>query len=310
VIVHVASIDDVAPLVSLPSPPGFAGGEGLGVRGDSAPAGESNFREGSCPPSPPAKPGGEGVMQLLAERFWPGPLTLVLPKSPRIPDIVTAGGPTIAVRVPNHPIALELLRVAGIPLAAPSANPSTQLSPTRAEHVLRGLGGKIDLILDGGPTTGGIESTVLDVTTDPPTLLRPGLVTRAMLEAVVGPIRLRPVAELSSPARSPGQQEKHYAPRTPLEIAPDSGLQRVHLHLEAGRRVGWLTIGPANRDVPACVRIVEMPEIPQAFAACLYDTLHVLDAEELDVLVMSRPPLGDLWTAVHDRLYRAGRFSE
>ena len=249
-------------------------------------------------------------MQPCSPSSWPGPLTLVLPKSPRVPDIVTAGGPTIAIRVPNHPIALELLRIAGIPLAAPSANLSTQLSPTRAEHVLRGLDGKIDLILDGGPTTGGIESTVLDVTTDPPTLLRPGLVTRAMLEAAIGPIRLRPVAEFGAPARSPGQQEKHYAPRTPLEIAPDSGLQRVRLHLEAGRRVGWLTIGPANRDVPACVRIVEMPEIPQAFAACLYDTLHVLDALELDVLVMSRPPLGDVWTAVHDRLCRAGRFSE
>jgi L-threonylcarbamoyladenylate synthase len=234
----------------------------------------------------------------------------VLPKSPRVPDIVTAGGPTIAVRVPKHPVALELLRVAGIPLAAPSANRSTQLSPTRAEHVLRDLDGRIDLILDGGPATGGLESTVLDVTTDPPTLLRPGLVTIAMLEAVLGPIGCISATDSAAPARSPGQLEKHYAPRTPLEIAPDSGWKRVRAHVEAGRHVGWLTLGPANRDVPADVRIVEMSEDPQAFAANLYDSLHVLDAAGLDVLVISRPPLGDLWTAVHDRLYRAGRFSE
>jgi L-threonylcarbamoyladenylate synthase len=248
-------------------------------------------------------------MRILAERFWPGPLTLVLPKSARVPDIVTAGGPTIAVRMPSHAVALELLRVAGVPLAAPSANLSTHLSPTRAEHVLRGLDGRIDLILDGGPTTGGIESTVLDITTDPPTLLRPGLVTVAMLEAVLGSIRQRS-AESDAVARSPGLQEKHYAPRTPLEIAPDSGWEQVRFHLDAGRRVGWLTIGPANREVPPDVVLVEMPKAPQAFAASLYDTLHVLDAAGLDVLVLSRPPIGDAWTAVHDRLSRAGRFSE
>ena len=248
--------------------------------------------------------------KILAERFWPGPLTLVLPKSDRVPDVVTAGGPTIAVRMPGHPVALELLRVAGVPLAAPSANLSTHLSPTRAEHVAHGLDGRIDLILDGGPTSGGIESTVLDVTTDPPTLLRPGLVTMAMLEAVLGPIRMRSAVESGSVARSPGLQEKHYAPRTPLEIAPDSGWERVRLHVEAGRRVGWLTIGPANREVPSSVKWMEMPKGPQAFAASLYDTLHVLDAAGLDVLVLSQPPIGDLWTAVHDRLSRAGRFSE
>ena len=122
----------------------------------------------------------------LAERFWPGPLTLVLPKAAAIPDIVTADGPTVGVRVPAHPVALALLRAAGVPLAAPSANRSTELSPTTAEHVGRSLDDRIDLILDAGPTTGGIESTVLDLTTDPPRLLRPGLVTPAMIEEVIG----------------------------------------------------------------------------------------------------------------------------
>src|SRR5207249_1608348 len=123
------------------------------------------------------------------------PLTLVVPTSPRIPDLVTGGGPTVALRIPAHPVAQALLRAAGLPLAAPSANRSSALSPTRAEHVLSGLKGRIDLVLDSGPTPGGIESTVLDVTTSPPRLLRPGLVTPAELEAVVGPIaRVGPVA--------------------------------------------------------------------------------------------------------------------
>src|SRR5438128_2586209 len=128
------------------------------------------------------------VAARLAERFWPGPLTLVLPKRRELPDIVTAGGPTVAVRVPAHPVAQALLKEAGVPVAAPSANRSTGLSPTTAAHVLRGLADRIDLILDGGPTSGGIESTVLDVTTSPPRLLRPGLVTPAAIEAIVGPI--------------------------------------------------------------------------------------------------------------------------
>src|SRR5262249_11514941 len=155
----------------------------------------------------------------LAQRFWPGPLTLVVPKAEAVPDIVTAGGTTVALRVPVHPVALALLREAGIPLAAPSANRSTQVSPTRAEHVLRGLDGRIDVLLDAGPTPGGIESTVLDVTTSPPRLLRPGLVTPREIEAIIGPIEFAQSmkAEAGQPQRSPGISGKHYAPRTPLE---------------------------------------------------------------------------------------------
>src|SRR5207302_8534817 len=126
------------------------------------------------------------MAQALAERFWPGPLTLVLPKRAHVPDLVTAGGPTVALRMPGHPVALALLRGCGLPLAAPSANRSTELSPTCAEHVLAGLTDRIDLLLDGGPTTGGLESTVVDLTTDPPRLLRPGLVTTTELEAILG----------------------------------------------------------------------------------------------------------------------------
>jgi L-threonylcarbamoyladenylate synthase len=128
------------------------------------------------------------VAQQLADRFWPGPLTLVLPKQAHVPDLVTAGGATVALRMPAHPVALALLRACGFPLAAPSANRSSELSPTLPEHVLRGLADRIDLLLDAGPTSGGLESTVLDLTTQPPRLLRPGLVTIAELEALLGPI--------------------------------------------------------------------------------------------------------------------------
>jgi L-threonylcarbamoyladenylate synthase len=249
--------------------------------------------------------------KMLAERFWPGPLTLVLPKSSIIPDIVTAGGSTVGVRVPNHVVALDLLRAAGVPLAAPSANPSMRISPTRAEHVLRGLDGKVDLILDGGPTSGGIESTVLDVTLRRAVLLRPGLITAAMIESLIGPVRKRSLRIRGSPVRSPGLQEKHYAPRTPLELVCDNnGEERVRFHLRAGLRVGWLTLGPPNCNPPPGVRILEMPIEPEAFAARLYDALHLLDEADFDVIVAQNPPETEVWTAVHDRLSRAGRFSD
>jgi L-threonylcarbamoyladenylate synthase len=255
------------------------------------------------------RPGLPEIVSKLAERFWPGPLTLVLPKADAVPDVVTAGGPTVAVRVPAHPVALALLRAAGVPLAAPSANRSTELSPTMAEHVQRGLGDRVDMILDGGPTTGGIESTVLDLTTDPPQLLRPGLVTPRMIEAVIGPIRRssdpdanKPVTHASgSVVRSPGLMAKHYAPRAPLELAGDDGHSRV-TEL-ADRRIGWLT-WPAATDVPGVVRVT-MPTDPMAYAARLYAALHDLDAAGVAYIVVAQPPVGDDWLAIRDRLQRA-----
>ncbi len=245
------------------------------------------------------------VAAKLAERFWPGPLTLVLPKTAAVPDVVTAGGPTVAVRVPAHPVALALLRAAGVPLAAPSANRSTELSPTTADHVLRGLGGRVDLILDGGPTAAGIESTVLDLTADPPRLLRPGLVTPAMIEAVIGPIQRRTlaVADATAPLPSPGMMAKHYAPRAPLELAAGDGRPRVEALAGSGQRVGWLT-WPGAGDVAGAVR-VEMPVQPMGYAARLYAVLHDLDAAGVDRIVVAELPAGDDWLAVRDRLGRA-----
>jgi L-threonylcarbamoyladenylate synthase len=240
----------------------------------------------------------------LAERFWPGPLTLVLPRRPDVPDAVTAGGPTVAVRVPAHPVARALLRAAGVPVAAPSANRSGYVSPTRAEHVLRGLDGRIDLVLDAGPVPGGIESTVLDMTADLPRLLRPGLVSPAQIEAVIGPI-VRPAPTAAPPevaVPSPGMLSRHYAPRTPLELVDDDGRARVEALRAAGLRVGWMAF-----DAPelAGTTIVAMPRDPEGYAARLYAALHALDEAGLDRIVVARPPPSEEWLAVRDRLRRA-----
>ena len=178
--------------------------------------------------------------KLLAKRFWPGPLTLVLPKRPEIPAIVTANGPTVAVRCPAHPVARAVIREAGVPVAAPSANRSTELSPTRAEHVLAGLDGRIELILDGGACPGGLESTVVDATGPIPRVLRHGLITVPMLEAVIGHVEC---GSNDSPevARSPGQMEKHYSPRTKLRLVSGTELVDEIMAAHAGASGGSST---------------------------------------------------------------------
>ncbi len=240
----------------------------------------------------------------LAGRFWPGPLTLVLPRRDIIPDGVTAGGPTVAVRMPAHPVALALIRAAGVPVAAPSANRSTQLSPTLAEHVLHGLQGRIDLVLDGGPTSGGLESTVLDLTS-PPRVLRPGLVSMTELEAILGPVGRPDVApDVAAPLPSPGVLPRHYAPRTPLECVAD-GARRAKELLEAGLRVGQLALAGSSGLERSGATTVVMPAEASAYAASLYATLHALDALGLDRIVVDLPPNGEEWLAVRDRLRRA-----
>lgn len=240
------------------------------------------------------------LAETLAGRFWPGPLTLVLPKAACVPESVTAGGPTVAIRMPAHPVALALLRACKLPLAAPSANRSTELSPTRAEHVLTSLAERIDLLLDGGPTTGGLESTVLDVTTIPPRLLRPGLVTLAELEAMVGPIDVT-ATSTAEPARSPGQMPRHYAPRTPLEMMANSR-PRVEDLCRQGLRIGLLT--HLKEKTNDAIRIV-LPADAVGYSAGLYAALHSLDAAGLDRIIVETPPQGPDWLAVHDRLGRA-----
>jgi L-threonylcarbamoyladenylate synthase len=154
----------------------------------------------------------------VARALWPGPVTIVLPKKELVPDVVTAGLDSVALRVPAHPVALALLRTAGVPLAAPSANRSTELSPTRAQHVERSLGSRVDLILDAGPTQLGIESTVLDLRGEHPAILRPGLVGAAELEPLVGALHLPNAGRDEAPRPSPGMLDRHYAPRARLRL--------------------------------------------------------------------------------------------
>ncbi|HZS56474.1 MAG TPA: L-threonylcarbamoyladenylate synthase [Bryobacteraceae bacterium] len=226
------------------------------------------------------------IAQVLAARFWPGPLTMVLKKAAAIPGLVTAGLDTVGIRIPSHPIALALIRRAGVPIAAPSANRFTQLSPTTAEHVQQGLGEDIDLILDGGPTQVGIESTVVSLWRDPPVILRPGMISQTDLEAVSG-IGWERETDLPKIVESPGMHVRHYAPRTPFHV------------LEPG------AAKPAGRG-----RLIEMPSDPKAFAACLYAELHKADQEGWEWIAIAKPPETPEWAGVLDRLKRASAADE
>jgi L-threonylcarbamoyladenylate synthase len=245
---------------------------------------------------------------LLASRFWPGPLTIVVPKRSEVPDEVTAGGPTVAVRCPNHAVAQSLIRAAKVPIAAPSANRSTELSPTRAEHVLKGLAGRIDLILDGGSCPGGIESTVVDVTGNVAQLLRPGLVSMQMLEGVIGKVEVG--GKSAGVSRSPGQMARHYSPRTKLRLIHGENLIDDLLEaIRAGLRVGVLTFSwndaPWAKSVESGVSYFNLSDNPELAATQLYDTLHRLDQEQLDLILVEEPPRTPEWAAIRDRLARA-----
>jgi len=242
----------------------------------------------------------------LAARFWPGPLTIVVPRAPTVPGIVTAGAATVALRIPAHPIARALLEAANLPVAAPSANRSNQISPTTAEHVLHGLGSAVDVLLDGGAASGGLESTVVDLSTDPPRLLRPGLVRPSEIEQVIGRIA-RPEFSITDPAvalPSPGTQPRHYAPRAPMECRADGGAHRVEVLWREGLRVGWLALGERLAEVPPNAVVIEMPRDVAAYAARLYAALHELDAAGVERIVVDLPPDDESWQAVRDRLRR------
>jgi len=245
--------------------------------------------------------------EALARVFWPGPLTLVLHRREHIPDIVTAGGETVALRVPDHPIARALLTAAQRPIAAPSANRSGAVSPTLADHVLEGLGGLVDLILDGGPCRGGLESTVVDLTTDPPRALRPGLVPQARLREVLGKLEPAAVpgdivsAGSDAALRSPGQLGRHYAPRARLECHAD-GFERVRELLDNGWRVGWIT---RTARAAGSAQVVRLAADVAGYSAGLYSALHALDAAGVEYIVVDEPPADEAWAAVRDRLRRA-----
>ncbi len=232
--------------------------------------------------------------QRLAERFWPGPLTLVVKKRPVIPDIVTAGLPTVGLRMPAHPVALALLRAAGIPVAAPSANRFTQLSPTTAEHVRRGLGQRVAYVLDGGPCTVGIESTVLSVVEQPLVLLRPGGISRSEIEKVAGPTAL-PAQPAAGAHPSPGMHPQHYSPKTPLVLVLTE-LSRVPAKAHICSFEPGLYM---KRPLSLC------PANPREYAARLYAVLHQLDDDGYDWIAVEAPEETPEWEGVLDRLRRA-----
>lgn len=221
----------------------------------------------------------------LAERFWPGPLTVVLPKNPRIPEVVTGGRDTVAVRVPAHNVALALIRAAG-PISAPSANTFMSLSPTTAEDIEEELGDRLGLILDGGPCEVGVESTVIDCTGAMPRLLRPGGVDRLSIEAALG----APLISPPTPDRiSPGQYARHYSPRTPLRVVDRLSADQAGITFET----------------PSNPRQIRLPVEPRSYAAALYSVLHRLDSEGHTCLCVQAPPAEPAWEAVWDRLKKA-----
>ena len=255
--------------------------------------------------------------QQLADAFWPGPLTMVLPKNESVPPIATAGTDTVAVRVPRHPVALALIRAAGVPLAAPSANRFTHISPTTAHHVAASLGDRVSLILDGGPCEVGIESTVVDLSGEHPTILRPGSISAAALSDVLHcavnlRISHRPLASSDdeTPARSPGTADRHYAPNADVWLVDAHNVNEIASALierranNADARVTALVLGlsvPLSDDD----RDIRMPSSPAMYARALYAALHDADAAGTTLIVIERPPLLDAWQAVHDRLSRA-----
>lgn len=257
------------------------------------------------------------VVDVLAARFWPGPLTLVLPKRAGIPPEVTAGGPTVAVRIPAHPVAQALLRAAGVPVAAPSANLFSRPSPTRAAHVLHDLDGRIDMVLDGGEASVGVESTVLDLTSTPPQVLRPGAVTLEMLRAILPDVVHAEPQTRHAPLASPGLLDKHYSPRAPLSLYQGPALYRHATMLadtarlvSRGHRVAILapaTELPAFRAAGA-THLVALGEDQslEAMAASLYAALRDADRPEIDeILAAGIEASGGLADALRDRLRRA-----
>jgi L-threonylcarbamoyladenylate synthase len=211
--------------------------------------------------------------ETLAHGFWPGPLTIIVPKNDRVPDVVTAGLPSVALRMPSHPIALAVITAAALPVAAPSANRFTELSPTTAQHVRDSLGDAVDLVLDGGPCSVGIESTVISLAGRAPRILRPGMVSQRQIEDLIGPVGIGAGAE------SPGQHPRHYSPRTPVFIGAPP---------------------PSGRGLQ-----LNLPSEPAAAAETLYRRLHELDQKSYDWIAIELPPDTPEWAGVRDRIIRA-----
>ena len=235
----------------------------------------------------------------LAATFWPGPLTLILRKQPRVPDVVTGGQESVGLRCPDHPLALALLDAFGGGLAAPSANQFGHVSPTTAAHVRAEFGDAVPEVLDGGDCTVGIESTIIDFTGDAPRILRPGMLDREHIQAVIGPVQAGLAAD--SP-RASGTLEAHYAPRTPLLLLPRPALARETAEQQAlGKAVQVLALGQLPEATPG----LALPADPASYAHGLYAALRELDGRGANLLIAERLPDDEAWLAIRDRLRRS-----
>jgi L-threonylcarbamoyladenylate synthase len=250
-----------------------------------------------------------GPARKLINRFWPGPLTVVLPRRDEVPDIVTAGLPTVAVRMPRHAMAKRLIELSGAPIAAPSANPFGYVSPTTAEHVREQLDDQADLILDGGPCPVGVESTILSFSEERPRLLRPGGVPLEEIESVIGKVEISPVEKqiLSAPGpwapgpHAPGMLPRHYAPRTPIVLAA-----KEEINSYRSRKAGLLAFRePAKRPAFAHTEVLSRKGDFREAAANLFAAIRRLDALGLEVIVAEAVPETGLGRAIMDRLRRA-----
>jgi L-threonylcarbamoyladenylate synthase len=250
------------------------------------------------------------LAEQLARSFWPGPLTLVLPRAAEIPEIVTAGGPTVGVRWPGHPFMQAVIAACGFPLAAPSANLSNQLSPTNADHVRKQLGGRIRLIVDGGQSQVGIESTVVDVSGATPRLLRPGMIHEEALLAVTGELETGAGAGV---LRSPGLLKKHYSPRARLLVLRWRDEADLRSQLAALGVVRERSCVVAHTQLPGAsdfLRVSVVPHDAEAYARALYAELHHCDELGAEWIIAEALPEVPEWRAIADRLSRAAAFDE
>ena len=239
--------------------------------------------------------------KVLANHFWPGSMTLVLPKSEKIPNTITAGKNTVAVRVPNHPVTLDLLQQLNFPLAAPSANPFNSISPTKPEHVENYFKNDIQMILDGGVCKSGLESTIIGFENDEPVIYRLGALAIEDIEAVIGKVSLKNKKEENPDA--PGMLAKHYAPKTKT-LFTDDVLQTIQN--ESDKKIGVLSFSNSYKNDTVLTEIILSKDknISEA-ASKLYNAMHVLDAQNLDVIIIEKMPEIGLGVSMNDRLQRA-----
>ncbi len=241
----------------------------------------------------------------LADRFWPGPLAMILNKKPEVPLAVTGGQQTVGLRMPDHPVALALLKSFGGGIAAPSANRFCRISPTLAVHVSEELGDAVDMILDGGACLVGVESTIIDLSVSRPRLLRPGHITSQEIEAVLQTELMIPSASKPAGIRAPGMMAVHYAPTTPTIRCPAEQLpDRIQQLIADGKRIGLLSyqleITPTDQ-----IRVLRLPEQARDYAQRLYAALRELDSLSLDLILVEQPPQTEPWRAINDRLSKA-----